>query len=184
MQARVVDPSGVSVVLVTVSAMSPDPQHIRDLATEGQTMTKSTKKFNNREWVVHANRSEMGLDEPGRTGHFRAVSRPRTRPTTSKCLVRVDLPRDLSHLADADGSVTFGGDDWWFPVGAAHTFARCHTNVKMPNPFGFKHDWRWFWWDGDVTDESRVGGPDETRYVEKFFERLFPGMPITLIDKR
>ncbi|SIG33048.1 hypothetical protein [Mycobacteroides abscessus] len=147
-------------------------------------MTKPTKKFNPREWVVHPNRSEIGPDKPGRNGHFRSVSRPRNRPTTSKCLVRVDLPRSLSHLADPDGSVTFGGDDWWFPVGAAHTFARCHTDVELPNPFGFKDRGRWFWWDGAVTDESRIGGPDEARYVKDFFERLFPGMPITLIDKR
>lgn len=123
-------------------------------------------------------------DEPGRNGHFRSVSRARNMPTTSKCLVRVELPRSLSHHADPDRSRTFGGDDWWFPVGAAHTFARCHTNVEIPNPFGFKRGRRWFWWDGAITGESRLGGPDETRYVKEFFERLFPGMPITLIDKR
>jgi hypothetical protein len=32
------------------------------------------------------------------------------------------------------------------------------------------------WWDGAVTDESSIGGPDEARYVKEFFERLFPGM--------
>lgn len=147
-------------------------------------MAKPTKKFNNREWVVHPNRSEIGPDEPGRNGHFRSVSQPRRRPTTSKCLVRVELPRNLSQHADPDGSVTFGGDDWWFPVGAAHTFARVHTDVEMPNPFGFKHRGLWHWWDGTTTDESRLGGPEEKRHVEEFFERLFPGMPITLTDLR
>ena len=91
----------------------------------------------------------------------------------------------MSHLADTDGWVTFGGtDNWWFAVGAAWVFARNHTDVEMPNPFGFRRGKRWYWWDGSVTDESRLGGPDEASYVKEFFERLFPWMPITLIDKR
>ncbi|MBE5513750.1 Uncharacterised protein [Mycobacteroides abscessus subsp. abscessus] len=149
-------------------------------------MAKPAKKFNPREWVVHPNRSEPGPDEPGRNGHFRSLRRP--PPTAAepadKCMVRVELPRSMSHLADPDGSRTFGGDDWWFAVGVAHTFARLHTEVEVPNPFGFRDRGKYYWWDGAVTDESRLGGPDEIRYVEEFFERLFPGMPITVTDLR
>lgn len=143
--------------------------------------------MNNREWVVHPNRSEVGPDEPGRNGHFRSVSRPR-RPSaassTQKCLAQVKLPRALSHLAAADGSVTFGGYDWWFVVGAAHTFARLHTEVEVPPPFGFKDRGQWWWWDGTTSDESILEGPDAAGYVEEFLDRLFPGMAITVTDGR
>ncbi|MDH6245524.1 hypothetical protein [Mycobacterium sp. OTB74] len=149
-------------------------------------MAKATKKFNKREWVVHPNRSEIGPDEPGRNGHFRSVSRPpRPWPKLSGCMVRVELPGELAHVADPDGSLTFGGgDDWGFAVGAARTFARTYTNVDLPNPYGFKRDGRWFWWDGSITDESRFDGPDAPRYVQEFFERLFPGLAITVMDLR
>ena len=76
------------------------------------------------EWIVHPNRSELGPDRPGRNGHYRTVGWPRPAVSVSTCLARVKLPRKLSELADADGSVTFGGLDWWFVVGAARTFAR------------------------------------------------------------
>lgn len=143
--------------------------------------------MNNREWVVHPNRSEVGPDEPGRNGHFRSVSRPRRSTATSgreKCLAQVRLPRTLSHLADADGSVIFGGYDWSFVVGAAHTFARLHTDVDVPPPFGFKDRGQWWWWDGTTSDESILDGPDAVGYVEEFLDRLFPGMTITVMDGR
>lgn len=98
--------------------------------------------------------------------------------------MRVELPPNLSHEADPDGSLTFGGDDWRFPLGAARTFARRHTDVEVPNPFGFNRDGRWFRWDGAVTDESRLVDPDEIRYVEEHFEQLFPGLAITVMDLR
>jgi hypothetical protein len=143
--------------------------------------------MNDREWVVHPNRSELGPDEPGRNGHFRSVSRPR-RPTAGstakKCLARVTLPRNLSHLADADGSKTFGGYDWSFVVGAAHTFARLHTDVQVPPPFGFKDRGQWWWWDGTTSEESILDGSDAAGYVEEFLDRLFPGMSITVTDGR
>lgn len=147
-------------------------------------MNKPTKKFNKREWTVHPNRSEAGPDEPGRNGHFRSVSRPPYKPEAGMCFVRVELPTHLSHFAEPDGSLTFGGYDWWFPLGAAHTFARLHTDVEVPNPFGYSHRKRWYWWDGSVTEESRLDQPDETRHVREFFELLFPGLPMTLIDLR
>ncbi|SHP28273.1 Uncharacterised protein [Mycobacteroides abscessus subsp. abscessus] len=144
------------------------------------------KKFNPRDWVVHPNRSEIGPDEPGRNGHFRSVSPPpRPWPTLSGCMVRVELPPELADRADPDGSLTFGGtDNWGFAVGAAHTFARCRTDVEVPNPYGFRHRGKYYWWDGSVTDESRFDGPDAPRYVKEYFERLFPGMPITVMDLR
>lgn len=153
-------------------------------------MSKPTKKFNPREWVVHPNRSEIGPDEPGRNGHFRVVRRPPPTAAESagKCRVRVELPPSMSHLADTDGWVTFGGtDNWSFAVGAAWVFARAHIDVEMPRPYGFKDRGKWHWWDGTTTpaaDDSRLYGPDAHVYVREFFERLFPGMPITLIDKR
>jgi hypothetical protein len=96
----------------------------------------------------------------------------------------VALPRKLSHLADADGSVTFGGYDWSFVVGAAHTFARLHTDVEVPPPFGFKDRGQWWWWDGTTSDESILDGDDAAGYVEEFLDRLFPGMAITVTDGR
>ena len=33
-------------------------------------------------------------------------------------------------------------------------------------------------------DEPRLGGPDEIRQVEEYFERLFPGWAITVMDLR
>lgn len=142
--------------------------------------------MSNREWVVHPNRSELGPDEPGCNGHFRSISRPPRRKivTENKCLARVELPGNLSDLADEDGSRTFGGYDWLFVVGAAHTFARVHTDVEVPLPFGFQDRGLWWWWDGTTTEESILEGPDAVGYVEEFLERLFPGMPITVTDGR
>lgn len=140
--------------------------------------------MNNREWVVHPNRSELGPDEPGQNGHFRSISRPRKPAAENMCIARVALPRSLSRFADSDGSKTFGGYDWAFVVGAAHTFARIHTDVQVPPPFGFKDRGKWWWWDGTTTDESILVGPDAAGYVEEFLERLFPGMSITLTDGR
>lgn len=128
---------------------------------------------------------EIGPDKPGRYGHYRPVSQPPPSPLSGTCSVRVELPSSLYEVADTDGSATFGGaDDWWFAVGAARTFARDYTDVELPNPFGFKDRGRWFWWDGAVTGESRLDEPDGERYVKEFFERLFPGMPVMLIDLR
>ncbi|MCH9667027.1 MAG: hypothetical protein K0U76_17220 [Actinomycetia bacterium] len=139
------------------------------------------------QWVVHPNRSEIGPDEPGRNGHFRSISRPR-RPTAAalakKCFARVMLPPELSHHADADGSVTFSAYDWRFVVGAARTFARLHTEVQVPPPFGFKDRGKWWWWDGTTSDESILEGPDAIGYVQEFFTLLFPGMAITVTDQR
>lgn len=143
--------------------------------------------MSNREWVVHPNRSELGPDEPGRNGHFRPMGRLRRRrkiPTENKCLARVELPDSLSDLTDEDGSRTFGGYDWLFVVGAARTFARIHTDVEVPLPFGFKDRGVWWWWDGTTTEESILDGPDAVSYVEEYFHRLFPGMAVTVADGR
>ncbi len=144
--------------------------------------------MNSREWVVHPNRSELGPDDPGRNGHFRA-SGPRRRPSSrtssvGKCCARVSLPLNLSHHADAEGTISFAGADWSFVVGAAHSFARQHTTVPVPPPFGFKDRGQWWWWDGTTSDESILEGPDAVGYVEEFLKRLFPGQAILLMDQR
>src|SRR4029077_7996206 len=94
------------------------------------------------EWFVHPNRSEVSSDEPGQNGHYRSVTCTRT-PAIEPCLARVKLPRNLVDLADSDGTVTFGGNDWWFVVGAARTFPRTHVGPDVPGPFGFKRGGQW-----------------------------------------
>ncbi len=136
------------------------------------------------EWIVHPNRSELGSDKPGRNGHYRSVSRPRPAVSVSKCLARVKLPRTLSHLADADGSVTFGGLDWWFVVGAARAFARSHIDVEIPPPFGFKDRGQWWWWDDTTSEESILDTPEAIDYVREYLNRLFPGLSLTVSDTR
>ncbi|WP_327084525.1 MULTISPECIES: hypothetical protein [Mycobacteriaceae] len=96
----------------------------------------------------------------------------------------MELPDSLSELTDEDGSRTFGGYDWLFVVGAARTFARIHTDVEVPLPFGFKDRGVWWWWDGTTTEESILEGPDAVSYVEEYFHRLFPGMAVTVADGR
>lgn len=137
------------------------------------------------EFVVHPNRSQIGPNVAGRNGHFRLVNRPRQPMSVSTCLARVELPPTLSEHADLDGSLTFGGLDWRFVVGAARTFARTHTELDdLPPPFGFKRDGQWWWWDDTTTDESILEGPEAAGYVEEYLEQLFPGMAITTIDNR
>src|ERR1700694_5748060 len=106
------------------------------------------------EWIGHPNRSQLGTDKPGRNGHSRTVRPPRPAVSVSTWLARVQLPRKRSQLADADGSVTFGGLDWWFVVGAARTFAREHIDGDVPPPFGFKDRGLWWWWDKTTSDQS------------------------------
>jgi len=130
-----------------------------------------------REWIVHPNRSEIGEDKPGRSGHYRAVSQP--RPTATEPFVaRVELSSKLSHLVDHDGTVTFGGFDWWFVVGAARTFARAHTDVDVPPPFGFKRNALWHWWDGSTSTESIVDGPDAIKHIRRYLLRVFPSATV------
>jgi hypothetical protein len=137
------------------------------------------------EWVVHPNRSEIGPDEPGRNGHFRAVAKPQADASTDEpCVAQILLPDSLSHLADSGQLKLFSASDWSFVVCVAHTFAREHTDVEMPPPFGFKDRGLWWWWDGTTTEESILEGQDAAGYVEEFLERLFPGMAITVIDER
>ncbi len=141
--------------------------------------------MSNSEWVVHPNRSELGPDEPGRNGHYRAVGRPHNQASTPEpCQVRVRLPRNLSHLAGAGGEKTFSADNWLFVVCVAHTFAREHTDTEMPPPFGFKDRGKWWWWDGTSSDESILDGPDARGRIEEYFARLFPGMATTVTDAR
>jgi len=136
------------------------------------------------DWTVHPNRSELGDDAPGRNGHFRTMTRPRPPISVSVCLARVALPPELAEQADLDGSLTFGGLDWSFVVAAARTFARTHTAVDVPPPFGYKRFGQWWWWDGTVSDESILEGPDAVTYVEEYLERLFPDLEITVTDAR
>jgi hypothetical protein len=136
------------------------------------------------EWLVHPNRSELGPDKPGRNGHYRPIRDARARLPVETCEARIALPRTMSRLADRDGSVTFAGASWLFVVGAARTFARTHTDVDVPPPFGFKDRGQWWWWDNTTSEESILDGPDAAGYVQQYLERLFPGMPMTLSDKR
>lgn len=135
------------------------------------------------EWIVHPNRSETGSDEPGQNGHYRSVSRLRP-PAIEPCLARVKLPRRLSGVADADGSVTFGGNDWWFIVGAARIFARTHVDPDVPPPFGFKRSGHWLWWDNTTTEESILDGAEAIEYVREYLGRLFPSLSVTVTDAR
>ncbi len=136
------------------------------------------------EWIVHPNRSETGPDEPGQNGHHRALSRPRSPVTVSTCFAKVTLPRKLSGVAERDGTITFGGQDWWFVVGAARTFARTHLNPDAPPPFGFKRGEQWWWWDNTTSDESILDGPDGIEYVREYLDRLFPACTIVVSDTR
>lgn len=136
------------------------------------------------EWIVHPNRSETGADEPGQNGHYRAVSRPRSRVSVSKCFAQITLPHTLAGVADHGGTITFGGQDWWFVVGAARTFAKTHVNPDVPAPFGFKRGGQWLWWDNTTSDESILDGPDGIAYVREYLGRLFPRFAITIRDAR
>ena len=137
------------------------------------------------DWIVHPNRSETGPDEPGQNGHYRSVpQRPRPPATISKCLAAVKLPRKMSTLADADGTITFGGTDWWFVVGAARTFARTHLRPDVPAPFGFKRSGQWLWWGNTTTEESILDGPDAIEYVREYLDQLFPDFSVKLTDSR
>ncbi len=129
------------------------------------------------------NRSEVGSDEPGQNGHYRSVTRTRT-PAIEPCLARVKLPRNLLDLADSDGTVTFGGNDWWFVVGAARTFARTHVGPDVPAPFGFKRGGHWQWWDNTTTEESVLDDPAAIEYVRQYLGRVLPAMSITVTDER
>lgn len=135
------------------------------------------------EWIVHPNRSETGTDKPGQNGHFRSVTRPRA-PSAEPCLARVKLPRKMSDLGDPDGTLTFGGNDWWFVVGAARTFARTHVDPDVPPPFGFKRSGQWLWWDNTTTEESILDGPDAIEYVREYLGRLFPSFSVSVTDAR
>jgi hypothetical protein len=136
------------------------------------------------DWIVHPNRSDTGSDEPGQNGHYRSVSRPRSRVLVSKCFAQVTLPRTLAGVADSDGTITFGGQDWWFVVGAARTFAKTHVDSDVLPPFGFKRGGQWLWWDNTTSDESILDGPDGSEYVREYLGRLFPSFAITVSDAR
>lgn len=134
------------------------------------------------DWTVHPNRFQSG--DAGSNGRYRPVTTIRPKVSTSTCLARVTLPRRLSHLADSDGSVTFGGQDWWFVVGAARTFARSHVDADVPPPFGFTRAGKWWWWDTTTTEESILEGPDAIDYVREYLKVLFPKFAITVTDGR
>ena len=135
------------------------------------------------EWIVHPNRSATGADEPGRNGHFRSVRKPRP-PAVEPCLARVELPAELTDLADPDGTRTFGGHDWRFVVGAARSFAYTHFGPDVLPPFGFKRAGTWHWWDNTTTDESILDGPQGIEHVRQYLAQLLPGFIITVTDSR
>lgn len=135
------------------------------------------------DWTVHPNRfSDADDDSPN--GRFRLITSQRPQISTSTCLARVKLPRNLSHLADPDGSVTFGGRDWWFVVGAARTFARSHVTAEVPPPFGFTRAGKWWWWDHTSSEESILEGPEAIDYVREYLAVLFPKFTVTVTDNR
>lgn len=134
------------------------------------------------EWIVHPNRSAVDADEDLGNGQYRSIRKNRL-PATSPFLARVELASYLSSVADPDGTITFGGNDWWFVVGAARTFARTHTNIDVPDPFGFKRKGVWRWWDGSTSPDSRLEQPNGDQYVRQYLERLFPGQRIELITR-
>jgi hypothetical protein len=59
-----------------------------------------------------------------------------------------------------------------------------YTDVEVPRPFGFTDRGQWYWWDGTTSGESILDGPDAADYIEEYFGRLFPGMAITVTDRR
>ncbi|MBS1694510.1 MAG: hypothetical protein JST91_20025 [Actinobacteria bacterium] len=134
-------------------------------------------------WIVHPNRLEPSDDEPGRNGHYRSVQRAPI--TDSTCLARVTLPQRLSRLADdGTGTITFAGLDWYFVVGAARIFARERLGGQVPPPFGFRRQGVWWWWDNTTTTESILETPEALDYVREYLEKVFPRMPIELVDRR
>lgn len=133
-----------------------------------------------REWLVHPNRSALGPDEPGQNGHFRSVKRPPRRVSTSTHLATVQLPAALARHADPDGSITFGGRDWRFVVGAARVFAKAHITQDVPPPFGYRDRGQWWWWDNTTTTNNILETPEAIAYVREYLEALFPGYPITV----
>lgn len=134
------------------------------------------------EWLVHPNRSELGASKPGRNGHYRSLRDGRSRLPVETCEARITLPRNMSRVADRDGTTTFSGASWLFVMGAARTFARTYIGVDVPPPFGYRDGGKWWWWDDTTTDESILDGPDAAGYVREYLERLFPGMAITLSE--
>lgn len=136
-----------------------------------------------KEFVVNPNRFELGPDAPGRNGHFRTIS-PAPASISEPCSAQVRLPRKLSELADPDGTVTFGGYDWWFVVGAARAFAHAHIGSDVLPPFGFKDRGQWWWWDNTTTEESILEGPEGIDYVREYLGLLFPRLSITTTDNR
>lgn len=127
-------------------------------------------------WIVHPSRFEIRGDNDSA---YRPVVRPR-QPTIEAFRARIHLPLKLLHLGHADGTITFGGHDWWFVVGAARVFVATHTEVQSPPPFGFKRRGLWHWWDGSTSDclvaETHLGMQNVRRYLD----RLYPNCYIEL----
>jgi hypothetical protein len=63
-------------------------------------------------WIVHPSRFELREDRPGNDLTYRPVVRPR-QPTIEAFRARIHLPPKLLHLGHEDGTITFGGHDWW-----------------------------------------------------------------------
>lgn len=127
------------------------------------------------EWIVHPNRSEIGPNKPGRNGHYRATNNQAERLPQETFQARVRLPQQSAHLGDDHGAVLFTGHTWNFVTGAARSFARRHFNNTTVRPFGFQRDGQWMYWDGTVTNESRLEVEEPTALVEQYLHKLFPG---------
>lgn len=139
------------------------------------------------QWVVHPNRSELGPDEPGRNGHFRAVrTAPARLQPQQTCRARIVLPQQWSHLTDTDGAVTFAAPDWRSVACEARSFARHDLNMgeELPPPFGFRRSRVWWWWDGTTTTESILAGPHAAEHVRRYLAQMFPGAVIDVSDQR
>lgn len=130
-------------------------------------------------WIVHPSRFELREDQPGNDSTYRPVVRPR-QPTVEAFRARIHLPIKLLHLGCEDGTITFGGHDWWFVVGAARVFVATHTEFHSPPPFVFKRRGLWHWWDGSTSDSSAVETSAGTQEVVRYLTHLFPHCPVEL----
>lgn len=134
------------------------------------------------EWIVHPNRSEIGPDKPGRNGHYRGTKSQDALLPQETFQAQVRLPRKWAHLGDDHGAVLFTGHTWTFVTGAARSFARRHFSNITVGPFGFERDGQWMYWDGTVTNESRLDVEDPIALIEAYLHELFPTARIKVSD--
>lgn len=137
------------------------------------------------EFVVHPNRSQLGLDQSGHNGHYRVVNRAPRRVSGGRCVARVTLPAPLCQYSDPDGTATFAGSSWRLVVAGARSVAETLGAAPLPPPFGFRDQGRWWWWDGSSTDYSILETLDAQDHVRAYLQALFPdASSVELADLR